>query len=419
MAQPTRHPIPQAETSLGSVTDRDPYGFLNDARSAGEILWDAGLNAWLVLGYEACRYVTRHDATFRHPVRGRIVGEEISNIINGGPRSLTQLQGEEHHRLHRFMISMLSPTAVEDFRSRFAVPLVNRCIDAFAGAGRVELTSAFSDELPSRFIATVLGLPVDDEELLAGCAHNHHDIMRFLTYTGTVSEPLSDADPMVRDAVAASLRMDELLLPVIRARRAAPREDLISRMWSEGPSVLDGWTEQDVLTTCRLMFLAGSDTTASGISNTVHLLLSRPELLGKVLADRALLSGFVEESLRLYGPTLGRPRFADQDAEVAGAAVKKGQMLFCLTAAANRDPAKFDAPDVVDPERDNVRQHMTFLVGPRTCVGASFARAAIEESVGGLLDRLPNLRFDPDAEPARISGFLMRAFGPLHLRFDA
>lgn len=134
--------------------------------------------------------------------------------------------------------------------------------------------------------------------------------------------------------------------------------------------------------------------------------------------DSETIERYAEEVLRLYPSVHHTRRLANQDFELMGAQIKKEDRLFMLDAAANRDPARFGCPNQVDLERDAWREHLAFSVGPRTCAGAALARAEMEESVSKLLERLPNLRLDPDAEAPTLRGFLLRSYRPLHALFD-
>jgi cytochrome P450 len=128
---------------------------------------------------------------------------------------------------------------------------------------------------------------------------------------------------------------------------------------------------------------------------------------------------FAEEVLRLYPSVHFIRRIANRDFEVDGTQVAEGDSLIMLDAGANRDHVRFPHPGQVDLARDAWREHLTFSVGPHTCAGAALARAEVQEVVAKCLERLPNLRLDPEAEQPRFRGFLHRTYHPLHALFDA
>ena len=211
-----------------------------------------------------------------------------------------------------------------------------------------------------------------------------------------------------------------MLLPYIRSRRANPADDFISRVWQEAPSGFgDDMTEADVVAISRELFLGGADTTVHGIANTLYLILTDDEVRRAVEADRkTALPTAIEEALRLYGSIMYRYRFANKDTVVGGIAIEEGQKLILVHSAANRDVAKFACPHLADLERRLPADHLAFNKGPRACVGMGLARVEIREAVAAILDRLPNLRLDPDAEKPHFSGLFVRSWRPLNVLFD-
>ena len=130
-----------------------------------------------------------------------------------------------------------------------------------------------------------------------------------------------------------------------------------------------------------------------------------------------LLANFIEESLRLYGPVLFRPRVALEDVQVGDVTVRKGETALVLLASSGRDPAHYACPHMVDIARPAPRDHMSFYFGPHTCPGGALARAELQEATRILLDRLPDVRFDPEAEKPVFEGLLVRRWQPLNVVF--
>jgi cytochrome P450 len=182
------------------------------------------------------------------------------------------------------------------------------------------------------------------------------------------------------------------------------------------------WNEVDTFAQARTMFFAGSDTTTHAISNAFYLLLKNPDWLEKVRAsadkgDLKEVAAFVEEALRIYGAIHFRVRIALEDSEVAGVRIRKGQTVLIVLSAANRDPENFACPMAIDTSRANRSHHMTFHFGPRACVGASLARANIQEAVSAVLTRCAGLRLDPQAPAPQFLGFGVRCWRPLPVLF--
>ena len=175
------------------------------------------------------------------------------------------------------------------------------------------------------------------------------------------------------------------------------------------------WGLEDVQAWIATTFFAGTDTTTHAIQNAIYLLLESADLQERLRSGGAeAIRRFAEEVLRLYPSVHFTRRLANQDFELAGAQIAKNDRLFMLDAAANRDPERFGRPNAVDLERDRPADHLGFSVGPRTCAGNALARAEIQESISVLLSRFATLELDPDAEPPRLRGFLLRSYRPLH-----
>nr|MDT0666512.1 cytochrome P450 [Micromonospora sp. DSM 115978] len=156
-----------------------------------------------------------------------------------------------------------------------------------------------------------------------------------------------------------------------------------------------------------LLLAAGSGTTWKQMGITLTALLRRPELLAAVRGDRSLMRAAVEESLR-WSPTDPMfSRFVTRDVEFHGVHLPKGAVLHLGIGAANRDPDRWERPDEYDITRP-LKRSLGFGGGPHICLGMHVARAEISVGVGALLDRLPNLRLDPDAEAPRLIGMYER-----------
>jgi cytochrome P450 len=177
---------------------------------------------------------------------------------------------------------------------------------------------------------------------------------------------------------------------MINERRKQPRRDLMSK-FAAAEAAGGRISESELINTCVTLFTAGHETTLSLISNTIYTLLSHPEQLQLLRNNPELLKSTIEESLRYESPVSRQARLMKADAELAGQRLKKGQMVFQMLNAANRDPAYFTSPDKFDIRRENNR-HLAFGQGAHFCVGSTLARAEGFIAIGTLIQRFPNLR---------------------------
>ena len=140
---------------------------------------------------------------------------------------------------------------------------------------------------------------------------------------------------------------------------------------------------------------------------TLAALLQRPEVLDAVRDDRSLLRPAIEESLRWMPTDPMFSRHVTRDVEFQGVHLPKGAVMHLCLGAANRDPARWERPDEYDITRPP-KPALAFGNGPHVCLGMHVARAEMAVGINALLDRLPNLRLDPDAEPPEFIGMYER-----------
>jgi cytochrome P450 len=398
----------QPPVTLLSVEDTDPFGFYESLRARGPLVWDEVMQGWLVLSYEHCRLIETQEGRFRHPYSD--ASPELVEI-KGGRSNLTLLQGEEHARMRRFHLKLLTPRAVESYRTQYVKPIIDFLLDRVVAKGRADLTTDFGDQVPPRVIAALFGMPWEDDAMITRILHLHEEVMAWIGRRNSGEE-------FTRRARAAADEINAMLLPYIRARREQPQDDFVSRVWLDAPAEYGEMTEADALSICREIFLGGSDTTVHGIANSLYLLLSNAAAYRAVEQDRdAARTNLVEEAMRLYGSVQYRFRVANEDCELGGVPVKKDQILILLHAAAHRDPAHYACPAAMDLTRRPITDHLAFNVGPRACIGSNLARVEMRDSIAAVLDRLPNVQLDPDAEPPRFRSLFMRSFRPLHVVF--
>ena len=195
------------------------------------------------------------------------------------------------------------------------------------------------------------------------------------------------------------------------ARRGVPEDDLISVLAEAELTDEDGVThrlsDDEILSFAVLLLAAGSGTTWKQMGITLAALLGRPEVLDAVRDDRALLKAAIEESVRWMPTDPMFSRWVTEDTELGGTQLPAGSVLHVCLGAANRDPERWDRPDEFDIHRP-LKPSFGFGGGPHICLGMHVARAEMAVGIGALLDRLPNLRLDPDQEPPREVGLYER-----------
>ncbi len=401
----------KAQPSIVDFADKDIFPFLEQLRSQGSPVWDEKAQAWLVLDYDQCVEAEATEEVFGNVYMN---ADPILERLKGGKANITFSQGAEHARLRKFHLALLAAPPVESYRVNHVRPIIDFALDRIVDRGRADLMQDLAAQIVPRVICSLMGIPWEDDAKVARILELNDAILRFVgaNYQG---------DDLREKALAASGELNQMLLPYIRERRENPTEDFISRVWLEAPTEYgDDLTEADAVAICRELYFAASDTTIHGTANALYLLLTDPAIRERVHADRGkALKSLVEEGLRLYNVVQLRHRLARMDTQLGGQTIRQGEMILLVHAAANRDPAHYECPAHADLDRKMAADHLAFGRGPRSCVGAQLARVEMREILGSVLDRLPNVRLDPDAEPPRFSGFYIRSHQPLNVVWDS
>jgi cytochrome P450 len=403
-----RHP--SAPESLLGISDQDPVPVYERLRSECPVGFDATSSSWLVSSFSACREVLIADnTTFRHV---DTVADPQMVALTGGPRRLKFLEGDDHRALHRWWLRAFSTSAVVALKESLIRPIVDATIDRFIESGRAELWTDLALRIPVRAVAGLMALPYDDDDWVDTISHE-------LDVWAELFNQRFTADDSVRErAVVASEKIIAMILPAIRARQGVPGSDMISRLWAEGPDLLPDWSENDVVANTHNLLVAGKDTTSLAIANALYLLLTDSAVRARLIEDPQLVDLFVEEALRLFPPVQFRVRVANEPADISGCHIEPGDTVVPILASGNRDEQWWgpDA-DTVDLQRLRGRTHLTFSHGPRSCVGAAFARAEVQEVVRAVLRRMPDVELDPNGAPAEYTGMVLRAHRPLATLF--
>jgi cytochrome P450 len=347
-----------------------------------------GVNeVYAVLSHDGVAQVLRDGETFTSTIYVNLMG-----IVMG--HTILEMDEPEHSRYRRLIQQAFTKKALAHWETDLVRPIVNACIDKFAGRGRADLVRELTFPFPVNVIAAMLGLPEAD------LPEFHRRAVELISIA---------IDPGT--GIRASQALEAYFLPLIAERREAPREDLISVLAS---AELEGTrlTDAEIVAFLRLLLPAGAETTYRSSSNLIFGLLTNPDQLDQVRRNRSLIAQAIEEGLRWEPPLIGILRGVTRDTEIDGVPVPKGATLSVSMGAANRDDSRYPDPDRFDIHRPP-RQHLAFGFGAHRCLGMHLARMETTVALKALFDRLPNLRLDPDAGPVAITGITFRA--PTHL----
>jgi cytochrome P450 len=287
--------------------------------------------------------------------------------------------------------------------------LCDELIDAFIESPRVELRQAFAVPLPLSIIAEQLGVP-------------REDLPRFKSWSdGFVAQLGGMASPEEQERARELIfEFQRYFAQIVAARRAEPRDDIISDMVNAADERGKPLDMAESLSILQQLLVAGNETTASTICEGARLFAQHPEAWNEVREDPTLIPNAVEEMLRLSTPTSNMWRVCTRATELGGVEIPQGSMVMLRYAAANRDDAVFPDPDRFDIHRRNAGEHLAFGHGIHHCLGAQLARAELVKAFEALSRRIGALRLAADAAPLEHTpNILLRGLKALPLEIEA
>jgi cytochrome P450 len=329
----------------------------------------------------------------------------MGDFLDVAGRPFLFLDPPDHTRLRRLVSKAFTPRVVETLRPRIQ-QIVDELLDAVAEKGSFEVIEDLAYPVPVVVISEMLGVPPGDHETFRGWSR---ELAQALD-----PNPFIDAET-VRRRLAAIESFDEYFRRLIAERKKEPRDDLLSALIAaeeEG----DRLTEPELLSTARLILIAGHETTVNLIGNGTLALLRHPDQLRLLRDDPSLAKSAVEEVLRYDPPVQYTGRIAVEEVEVAGAQFKPGQSVVTLIGAANRDPAQFEDPERFDITRDDDR-HLAFGFGIHYCLGAPLARVEGQIALSALVRRFDGLELLVD-RPEYGKNIVLRGLAALPVGFS-
>ncbi|QNS08858.1 cytochrome P450 family protein [Streptomyces xanthii] len=390
------------------------YAWLREHAPVHRTTLPSGVEAWLVTRYADARQALADQRLSKNPehhdepshAKGKtgIPGERKAELMT----HLLNIDPPDHTRLRRLVSKAFTPRRVAEFAPRVQ-ELTDDLIDRFAAKGEADLIHDFAFPLPIYAICDLLGVPREDQD-------------DFRDWAGMMIR--HGGGP--RGGVARAVKkIRAYLVDLIHRKRAALDEgadDLISgliRASDHGEHL----TENEAAAMCFVLLLAGFETTINLIGNGTYSLLRNPDQFDRLTdslarGDDAFLDTALEELLRYDGPVeLATWRFATQPLQIGGQDIAKGDPVLVVLAAANRDPARFDDPDVLDLSR-GTNPHLGYGHGIHYCLGAPLARLEARTALATLLARLPDLHLAADPADLRWrGGLIMRGLRNLPVAF--
>jgi cytochrome P450 len=372
------------------------------------LLRDIAKESWLartdigysVLTYESVMGILRdkrwHSAT---GMVAQLQGITDEAFLGRRRVSILNAEGEVHVRLRRLVAPAFSPRSADRLRP-FMRETVNSLLDPFAASGKAEVVGDICEPYPIPIICELLGAPKEDWKLFSRLAS---EILLIF------SDNLAQNMPVFLNA---QQELEKYTEGLIEKRRSVPADDLITDLIA-AEEAGDKLNTEELTMMVDAVIVGGTDTTRNQLGLALALFAEYPEqwaLLGK---DPSLAQRAVEEVLRFSGAVGGTIRFASEDIEYNGVLFPKGTFMSTSMSTGNYDASVFPTPETFDITREPVGQpHLSLGAGIHYCLGASLARAELQEAFTVLSQRMLNLELDGPVvyKPAGIG-----IFGPASL----
>ena len=314
----------------------------------------------------------------------------------------------EHTRFRKLASQGFTTRALESWRS-IIQSTTDALLDQVCDRGCMDIVANLSVPLPAQIIAEIFGVPaVHQADLIAWAS----DIG---TFWGAPSS--QDIETLARKADAGAVNFSALIRQLVAERRHHPGTDMISLLTVAYES--QGLDLDLLPSLCILILNAGHLTTTDLIPNGVHALLRHPDQLRQLQENSQLVNSAVEEMIRFDTPAPFVFRIAKTDLLLGGKSIPAGSVIALGLGAANHDPEKFEQPEQFDITR-SPNDHLGFGPGVHFCLGAILARMELTICFNTLLQRMPNLRFDPDkAAVPKHTNLVFKGFETLPVRFSS
>jgi cytochrome P450 len=298
-------------------------------------------------------------------------------------RSMLHADPPDHTRLRKPVSKAFTARQVNGLRPRIEEIADELLGVALAVGPTMDVITALAYPLSITVICELLGVPLSDRARIRAWS-------RQLVNQSEVVHTVETIQRIER----AVEEFADYLTNLARKRRAEPADDLMSALVAV-QDCGDRFTDDELISTCFLLLVAGHETTINLVGNSMLALLRHPGQLRRLRQDPALIRSAIEELLRYDGTVQITTRIVKGEVEIDGQTLSDGEAVFPVLGAANRDPDQFADPDRLDLGRIDNR-HLSLSNGPHFCLGAPLARLEGEIAIGTLVRRLPRLRLDTD-----------------------
>ena len=373
---------------------------LNKLREMDPVHWSEASGCWLVTRFEDINKALEGDelplsykrlvaATLPHvPEADR---ERLyPTIMKYMPNWIIDVDPPVHTRLRKLLMVSFNKKVMDNVRP-FVEERVALLMDKLKQKPEVEFGEEIGRLLPGSVILKLLGVPQEHLPRLREWS---------AAFNSAIAVPGVSHEALMR-CENAFIDMNKVFAEVIELRRVKPEADLISALISANEAG-DKLSHEEMLGACQLIIVAGHDTTHNSLSLGVAALSQHPEYWDYMYRNPDKTMQCTLELIRYMAMSTSQPRFVSEDFEWHGKQLKKGQVVFLMHAAGNRDPRVFPDPEKLDYTRPNLDLSLSFSPGAHHCIGHLLAKLQLAHFLGELVKHFesaemldPELHFQP------------------------
>jgi cytochrome P450 len=389
----------------------DPYPRYRELRESSPVFWDESLKAWVLTRHDDVVGVlndVRFSSVRIARAQSRLKTDRYRPLLDIMSHKVSEKDEPDHARLRSLMNRAFAHVAVERWEPKIRSN-VNRLLNGFREAGCCEFIADFAVPLPLMMILELVGVPADDhQQVKKWCDAFAFVALNYYTFL---------TEEQMEDGLTGMQEFGEYLRKRVDWLGSHPEDNLLCALIAaehEDSSL----SMEELLANTFLLLSAGNETTTCLLGNGLALLLKHPEQMQRLREHPELLPRAVEEFLRFDSPVQFLGRLALEDVELRSTRIRQGDLILAVLGAANRDPARFADPDVLDIGRED-NHHLAFGHGRHFCVGAQFARLEARLAFQALLEMTSDISLDSMAvnDLSHHDNFNIRCLKQLPLRF--
>lgn len=346
----------------------NPYKYLNKLRDEASILRSTSKGTHVVLSYDyvkklmsdsslSVRYIPKH-VDF-------LANTEMPSIKSLGQSAIVFTDPPRHQRLRKLHMNVFNNKIIDGFLAGMSHDVANVLIKLDRKES-IDIVKLVADQIPRKVLSNLLGIPSKYQEKV---------IEILLNVRGLLEPSLLTPRKLKRLEMEFS-ECRKIFYDIIKGYRQNPELNIISLLMEKDKKG-DYLTDEELVISCALTFIAGHETTKGLISSAAKMFAENSDQWEMLKCDRSLMDNAINEITRFEPPLHFTTRLATSDFDLDGYDVGEGDLVLLCLASANRDPKEFDNPNFFDIQRES-KKNVSFGLGMHNCIGSYLAQIELK-----------------------------------------